>query len=348
VTCRSERRARLSCAAVIAALGLVLATTSEVRAEPREPRESPEVRNARAEFVTATDHVKNARWGEALAAFERSAAIRPHALTTYNIGACERALGRYARARKTLTKALEADDASGARELPRSFADDARQWIGEIDRILVRASVTLAPADAALLVDGAPLVRDGEVLVAGLPGRDRGVVTPGAHFTLVVDPGDHMFALSRAGFANAVVTKSFVPGATPDLTLDLQSLPATIRILANREGAVVSVDDLDSGIAPIQIARPAGAYHVAVRKKGFVPYVTTVRVSPGDHPSLQANLAAETTPVYEKLWFWTVASAVVAGAAVGTYLLTRPEPSRPAPDGGGIGWVVSVPAPGSR
>lgn len=340
--CRSERSAIAGLlAAIVLSFGLA------AHAEPRE-RESPEVQKARAEFVTATEHVKNARWGEALAAFERSASMRPHALTTYNIAACERALGRYTRARQTLAKAIEADDASGSRELPKSFAEDARRWMKEIDAILVRASVTLAPADATLLVDGAPLVREGDDLVAGLPAGDRGVKAPGTRFTLVIDPGDHIVALSRVGFANAILTKTFAPGTTPELALDLQSLPATIRITANLAGAVVSVDDLDTGVAPVEIARPAGAYQVAVRKKGYVPYLTTVRVSPGDHPSLSANLAEETTPVYKKVWFWSVAAGIVAGAAVGTYLLTRPEPQRPAPDGGGIGWVVSVPAPGAR
>ncbi len=346
MTCRSEPRAF---AGILVSLVLVISSAAHAQPRPRavEP-ESPEVLKARAEFVTATDHVKNARWGEALAAFERSAAMRPHALTTYNIAACERALGRYTRARQTLAKAIEADDASGSRELPRSFAEDARRWMKEIDSILVRASVTLAPADSTLLVDGAPLVRDGNDLVAGLPAGDRGVTTPGVHFTLVIDPGDHIVALSRVGFANTVITKNFSAGSTPELTLDLQSLPATIRITANLAGAVVSVDDLDTGVAPVQIARPAGAYQVAVRKKGYVPYVTTVRVSPGDHPSLQANLAEETTPVYKKFWFWTLAAGVVAGVTVGTYFLTRPDPQRPAPDGGGIGWVVSVPAAGAR
>jgi hypothetical protein len=312
------------------------------------PTETPEVQKARAEFVVATAHVKEAQWGEALAAFERSAALRPHALTTYNIGACERALGRYTRARQTLKKATEATEAAGGSELPRSFADEARRWMREIDALLVRASVTLTPADAELLVDGAPLVREGDVLVAGLPLGDHPVTTPGAQFTLVLDPGTHILALSRAGFANAAATKTVAPGTTPKLALDLQSLPATISVATNVSGAVVSVDELDTGVAPVQISRPAGTYNIAVRKKGFVPYLTKVRVNAGDAPSLQARLTEETTPVYKKVWFWSLAAAVVAGATVGTYLLTRPEPERPAPDGGGIGWVVPVPAPGSR
>src|SRR5437763_13972053 len=97
------------------------------------PAAADDTTRARAEFVTATDHVKNARWGEALAAFERSAELRPHALTTFNIGACERALGRYTRARVTLQKALGANDAAGGKELAASFVTDAKNWMEEID-----------------------------------------------------------------------------------------------------------------------------------------------------------------------------------------------------------------------
>lgn len=341
MTSRSER----ALAALLA--GLVLAAPATARADGRG--ESEDVKKARAEFVAATDHVKNARWGEALAAFERSAALRPHALTTYNIGACEQALGRYTRARRTFAHALEANEAGGGRELPKSFAEDAKRWIAEIDGMLVRASVTLSPADASLLVDGAPLTRgDGGVLVAGLASSDAAVKAPGARFTVLLDPGDHLFAVSRAGYGGAVVRKSMAAGSTPELKLDLESLPATIRIAANRPGAAVAIDGLDVGVAPVEISRPAGTYRVAVRKTGFVPYLTNVRVSPGDQPTLQATLAEETTPVTKRFWFWAVAATVVAGAAAGTYFLTRPDPERPAPDGGGLGWVVSVPAPGAR
>lgn len=333
--CRSD----LLCVAVfVAAIGI----GRDARADGED------LQKARAEFVTATDHVKNARWGEALAAFERSAALKSHALTTYNIAACERALGRYTRARATLKRALDADAAAGNRELPKSFAVDARRWIEEMDGLVVRASVTLIPVDATLLVDGAPLAREGDTLIAGLPSVTDAVKTPGGRFTLLVDPGDHLFAVSRAGFANAVVQKHLDPGGTPSLTLDLQSLPAEIRVSANLAGAVVSIDDLDSGVAPIQLTRPAGIYHVTVRKSGYVPYVTTVRVNAGERPTLQADLVQEKTPIYKSGWFWSAAALVVTGAAVGTYFLTRPDPQRPAPDGGGLGWVVSVPAPGAR
>lgn len=314
---RSERPRLI--VGVLLALAIVL---SPLRARADDEATT----RARSEFVAATDHVKNARWGEALAAFERSAELRPHPLTTFNIGACERALGRYARARATLEKALAANESGAKRELAPSFVADAKKWIEDIDRLLVHAAIVVRPPDATVLVDGTP------------------VPTANGRAALVLDPGAHLFSVSRAGFVNATVNESFVPGSSPEVVLDLQSLPATLRIAADRSGSVVAVDELDVGVAPVQITRPAGTYSVVVRKPGFVTYESKVKVGPGEEPSILARLPEESTPVTKKVWFWSVAAVVVAGAAVGTYFLTRPDPERPAPNGGALGWVVTVPA----
>lgn len=329
-------------AAVVAALVLTLASSS--RAAPTEVPEN--VQRARNEYAAAVEHVKQARWGEALAAFERSAAARPHVLTTYNIGACERALGRYVRARASLAAALAMDEAAPKRELPASFAADAKKWVQEIDALLVKASVALTPADAQVLVDGAPLVADGssKVLLAGLSSVEGATRAPGGRFEAELDPGTHIFSISRPGFTNAIVTKTFTPGSKVDVELDLKSLPATIQISASHPGAVVTIDDVDVGVTPVTLSRPAGDYRIVVRKAGFVPYVTKVKVAAGDHPALAATLTEETTPVFEKGWFWGAAVVVVAGAATATYFIARPAPERPAPDGGGLGWAVPIPA----
>ncbi len=292
------------------------------------PAAADDTARARAEFVTATDHVKNARWGEALAAFERSAELRPHALTTFNIGACERALGRYTRARVTLQKALAANDAAGGKELAASFVTDAKNWMEEIDKLVVRASILVRPADATLLVDGKP--------------PEPGSITNGSG-KLLLDPGAHTFSVSRPGFSPVVVTKTLSPGTTPEVALDMQSLPATLKIASDRPSSVVTVDEVDVGVAPVQVTRPAGTYVIAVHKPGFLTYESKVKVGPGEEPSIQARLPEESTPVTKKLWFWSVVGAVVAGAAVGTYFVARPAPQRPDPNGGALNWVVTVP-----
>lgn len=43
----------------------------------------------------------------------------------------------------------------------------------------------------------------------------------------------------------------------------------------------------------------------------------------------------------QRWWFWT--GVVVAGAAITTYALTRPDPERPAVNGGGLGGAVRSP-----
>ena len=317
---RSERLVRVAAGAALLA---AMFSSSVAAGDDKDT-----IARARSEFVTATEHVKNARWGEALASFERSAELRPHALTTFDIGACERALGRYTRARIMLEKALAANEAAGGKELAASFVNDAKTWISEIDHLVVRASISVRPADAALLIDGKP--------------PEPGAIERGEG-KLVLDPGSHVFSVSRAGFNNVVLTKTLTPGTTPDVVLDMQSLPATLHVGADRASAVVSIDEVDVGLVPAVVTRPAGTYAIMVRKPGYLTYQSRVKVGPGEEPTIQANMPEETTPVTKKAWFWTAAAVVVAGAAVGTYFLTRPAPERPAPNGGALGWVVTVP-----
>ena len=78
---------------------------------------------ARELYTQGIALVNAAQWGEALAKFEESSSLRSHPVTTYNVAVCERALGRYTRARITFANALA--EASEATPLPASMAKDA-------------------------------------------------------------------------------------------------------------------------------------------------------------------------------------------------------------------------------
>src|SRR5262249_25295225 len=150
----------------------------------------------------------------------------------------------------------------------------------------------------------------------------------------------HIFTLSRKGYADAVVRRSFAPGSKSELVLELDQLPATLHVRARERGTVVTVEGADFGPAPVDIQRAAGAYRVVVRKDGFVPYPARVQVRAGEELNLEAALVRESTSVLKRWWFWAGAATVVAGGAVLTYALTRPDPE-PAPyDGGNRGWVA--------
>src|SRR5439155_11326153 len=132
---------------------------------------------ARKLFIEGADLVKRAQWSEALAAFEQSARLRPHAITTYNIGACYRAMGRHARARETFGRPLAESDASN-HQLPESLADEARAFAAELDGLLARVDVSVDPPEASVALDGRPLqVTEGDAR----PGRYRLVIDPGVH-----------------------------------------------------------------------------------------------------------------------------------------------------------------------
>jgi tetratricopeptide (TPR) repeat protein len=79
---------------------------------------------AAAAFKLGTKLVSETKWGEALAAFERAQARVPHAITLFNVGVCERALGRYTAARRTFKAALT-EDSERRTTLPQQLRMDA-------------------------------------------------------------------------------------------------------------------------------------------------------------------------------------------------------------------------------
>ena len=294
-----------------------------------------DVHRARTEFTRGTSLVRRAQWAEALAAFERSQSLRPHAVTTFNIGACLRAMGRYTRARAAFSQAL-AENKLRKGELPGTLAAEARGYIAEIDRLAARVRVTIDPADAAIAIDGQPLVqddsantKDGVRMIAGLAPPGPGKPAPSREFEVIMDPGTHVLMVSRRGFAGAVVNRTFPPGTSEVVSIQLDRLPAVLRISSNEPSAVVTLDGLDLGTAPLEVRRPPGEHRLEVQKSGFATYTSSVTVRPGETVSLRAELEPASEPITKRWWFWTAAGVVVAGVAAGTYYATRPEPTQP-------------------
>lgn len=315
-----------------------LAQTPPAEAEPPVAPD-PQVTRARSLYKQGVELVRQAQWANALAAFERSAKLRPHATTTFNIGACERAMGRYTRARERFRMALARNERA-PEELADSLAAEARGFVAEIDRLVAKVQLRVAPPGTAVALDGRPLAKRGSVYLAGLkpPGKGEPLGAPQA--VVEMDPGAHVITLSRKGYTDVVLNETFAPGSTRTLDLQLEKLPAVLSVSSNVEQAIVSVDGKDFGPTPVRVLRPAGKYEVLVTKQGFEPYEALVEVQAGEQSALRATMVEETELLTEKWWFWTAAGAVVIGGAVATYALTRPDPEPPPYDGGSTGWVV--------
>ncbi len=323
---------------------LVTAVLLVVAAQARADERS-DIEQARELFRQGASLAKDTQWGAALAAFEKSAKLRPSAGTTYNVGVCERALGQYVRARRTFQRAL--DERKSETDLPESSVVDVKRFLGEIEGLVGAVEVSLAPADAAVAVDGMPLEpvvgSTPPTLLAGTLPAGPGKPPSSGNFRVVLDPGAHVFVVSRAGFADAVKTVTVRPGEKASLDLTVERLPASLTVSADRQDAVVAVNALDVGVAPVELSRPAGKYHVLVRLPGFVPYEVDTKLEPGQKTELRAKLEPEQKSLLKRWWFWTAAGVVLAGAAVTTYAVTRPDPTRPPVDGGGLGWAARAP-----
>jgi hypothetical protein len=329
---------------------IVFGWVEHVRAEEERTPISAEVRDAaETAFNRGTEQARATRWNEALSAFEEAQRLIPHPITLFNIGASERALGRYAAARETFTKCLE-QDRKGPLRLPDRLRDDANGFLKEIEFLLVRVEVTVEPTGASLAIDGRPIAKrtpegsDAEVWVAGVaaPGA-RALVPPS--FSLEVDPGRRVFTFSRPGHTDGVVVRDFDPGSRPKLALSLNELPATIQILSNEPGSLVTIGGRDAGPAPVTLLRPAGQYKVIVEKDGFVTAETELTVKAGEESTFRATLPVDEPSVLETWWFWTLTGTALAGVGVATYFLAReePPPQRATIGDGSLGWRIPLP-----
>ncbi len=327
---------------VLLLLCLLMMAASPAYAD--EPPPDEDVAAARAAFSEGAELASQMLWGEALARFEKSAAIKAHAGTTYNIGICLRALGSYTRAHAAFEKALAEHAVSNDEELAESTVSSIRGYLAETDRVLGRIAVTLSPSTATITVDGRPLeLADDGSMIAGTAPTGPGRTPPKAKFTMVLDPGAHVFIISRKGFTDAVISRNVAPGSRSKLTLKLERLPATLVVSASETEAAVSVDGIDVGLAPSTVQRPPGDYEVLVQKRGFDAYRADVTLRAAERIDLMAQLNPIEVGLHERWWFWAALGTAVAATVVVTYAVTRPEQERPALNGGGLGWTIRVP-----
>jgi hypothetical protein len=328
----------------VSVLASLLGIAQPAAAQPSPPAspsstEGADALQAREEFRAGGRLVEQSEWAAALAAFERSLALRSHALTVYNIGVCQRFLGRYTLAAHTLRLGLARTE--GSAELPDLFRDQAKAYVDEIDRKLARISVTVSQPEATILVDGRPLetTPSGDI-VAGIALPGEGKRVPAARFVLVADPGAHVITFQLEGHDTVEVRRDLKPGTTEELSMSLTQQDAELQIDADRAQSVVRVDDVDIGLTPVSVTRPPGRHAIVVMKDGFVTYRSAVTLRPGQRTRLAAELPVERISLTKRWWFWTAAVAVIATGALVTYAVTRPTPDPPPYDGGTAGWVA--------
>ncbi|MBI2391779.1 MAG: hypothetical protein HYV09_19470 [Deltaproteobacteria bacterium] len=181
-----------------------------------------DVATARAAFEKGASLAGEGRWSDALAQFELSASLRPHATTSYNLGYCERALGHATRASKHFSAALARDQATLGGELTPELRSATKKYLAEMRAQIAMPEVTIAPADASVTVDGRPLeIGEGGHLLAGTRPSGPGENVPNATFVLEVDAGAHEIVVLGPDGRSKVAHEYFPPGSTKKVRVEL-------------------------------------------------------------------------------------------------------------------------------
>lgn len=222
-----------------------------------------QVAAARDSFALGSTLARHGQWVDALVAFERSHRLHPHATTLFNIGFCERALGRFTRARKSFRAALTAGIAD-RQGLAPDVATEARGYLEEIERRIVRATVVIRQPSLRLTINGRPL--EAETLqpqgrtffVAGTRDAGPPETAPVAVFELLLDPGEQSIVISNNS-TDHVITRQFGAGSTPRIELAAPvPAPAAPRLRVEPEPRESESRRM------VQLAPPAIAYGVGV------------------------------------------------------------------------------------
>ena len=181
---------------------------------------------ARQAFLDGAALAREARWAEALQAFERSASLRPGAGTTYDIAYCERALGHWTRAYSAFQRALveNENEAEGKRELSDSLVQETKEYLHDVE------------TRTAISIDGRPLeamdaTNATSPMIAGTSAPSAGRPAPAGPFHLWIDPGIHNFILVSEQGSETVLTISVREGDTANLQLEAKP-PASNPVVA--------------------------------------------------------------------------------------------------------------------
>jgi hypothetical protein len=199
----------------------LLTAPRAIWAQVSPPPEVPsELDRAREAFVLGLALSRAEQWPDALAAFERSAKLKTHPVTTYNIAYCERALGRHASAYWHFSLALATTESD---RLPPAYADEARGYLTEAEHRVAHAQLSLLTPGLELRVDDRPIVAlaavDGRTVYLVGESDDTAAGNLPAAFELWLDPGSHIFSARGPGTAKVVQTHRVAAGVSLALTL---------------------------------------------------------------------------------------------------------------------------------
>lgn len=305
-----SKRAVLRCVG-LAALCVVIVSAGVARASDLgDPR-------AVALKATGDAALEEGRYEEAIAAYDKAAAIEPHAVLAYNRGRALQGLGRYG-------AALDAIEL-----FQRSAAPELLARVQHLDTLLKELRDHVAELQLDCPVSGARVSFGTELLgTTPLPGTVR------------VNAGSSKLRVQAQGYAPYEVTLDLSGGALRRVRVELvRSGTAELLVGARPQNAEIFLDGTFRGRAPFKLSLEPGTHEVLATNPGYEPVRRQLLLAAGERRAV--DLSLEQTPsLLSRWWFWTGVGVVLVGTVATTVAIT----SERSPHGGNIApGVVSGP-----
>lgn len=260
--------------------------------------------SAREWFERGLRALDAGRFDDAIRAFERSYALRPSPVVTYNLGLALRGTGRLREA----IAALERFVAQPTTGTSAAQLNAVRDELSRMRAALATLVIDVTPRAARVVIDA------GEALV-----------TQGS---VQLDPGTHTLSLALDGYRPETRLLTLARARTTELRVALEPSEsgARLQIEPDVASAVVLVDEREVGRGSTDARVEAGVHTVIVRAAGFREARREVRVSGAGVTRLSFAMQRESG-----LRPWVI-GVIAGGGAVGAVLIAgiavavRPEP----------------------
>jgi hypothetical protein len=291
------RPSRLLAALLVVALALLATNGASAQ---RRGAEAARARTAHTEarehFYDASVLYEQGNLEGAIVEFEASYAIEPLPVVRFNLAQCLKGLFRYADAIEQYQRYL-----ADSQNVPADRRAAVRATIDELRSLIAPITIAVAPEGAEVRIDGrtmgtAPLAAPLQ-LAAGR--RVLEVVLDG-HVTV----RDEIAVVARRP-------------RTIRVRLARQETAGTLRIRTAPRRALVRIDGLEVGAAPVERRVTAGGHVIEASANDFQLYRTSVQIRERQTLDLLATLEHEEAPsVTSRWWFWAGVSGVAAFATV--------------------------------
>ena len=198
---------------VLAALAFVSAVRADAPAAPGKTLAGSLDEAGRAAYERARTQYAAAEFVGALASFGRAFELSHDPRLLWNMAACERKLGRAARAIALIDRYV----ATGAALLTDADRKEAAHWRATLEKNVATVTVKSTPPGVEVIVD------------------DEAVGTTPFAAPVLVDAGAHRVRCARRGFRSVVRLEQVAAGAALEWTCDLERIK--VRLVSERPGA---------------------------------------------------------------------------------------------------------------